>query len=259
MKKIVVCLLACFGLNACIYAGDVDLLPVRSKIFNLYKSHGIEYYDNKEVMIDNRLLRENHYDLNKAITVKKGEDILQDSTVEQKTYQRFVGKFNKKGVLNSKVYPMNVDSETEYTILGWATIDGEKYTLINSNVEGQVFLFDEQGKMYENIGMIEDERLILLDGVLFPYPSDLRFKIVSKMRDNLGTEKVGYQVKYGGIKFDRIFFDYLTFDSNNDTMGEFKQINFPNKPGLIVINGIGLRVLKADDNSITYMILEDNI
>ena len=155
MKKIVVCLLACFGLNACIYAGDVDLLPVRSKIFNLYKSHGIEYYDNKEVMIDNRLLRENHYDLNKAITVKKGEDILQDSTVEQKTYQRFVGKFNKKGVLNSKVYPMNVDSETEYTILGWATIDGEKYTLINSNVEGQVFLFDEQGKMYENIGRIE--------------------------------------------------------------------------------------------------------
>ena len=121
-------------------------------------------------------INEKQYQLNKSITVKKGEDILQDSTVEQKTYQRFVGKFNKKGVLNSKVYPMNVDSETEYTILGWATIDGEKYTLINSNVEGQVFLFDEQGKMYENVGMIEDDRLVFDTIGIDSYPENLLYR-----------------------------------------------------------------------------------
>ena len=259
MKKIVVCLLACLNLSACVYAGDVDLLPVRSKIFNLYSSYGIEYYDGKEVLFDSKTVRENHYALNKAVTVKKGEDVLHDTTVEQNSYQVFVGKFNKKGALSNKIYPMSVDAYTEYEILGWANVDGVKYTLIPSHIEGQIFLFDEQGKMYERNGIIKDDRLVLLAEDLFVYPSDLRLKIVNKMRDSIEGERVGFQVKYAGVKFDRIFFDYMIFDSNDSSLGEFRQISFPNKPGLIVINGIGLRVLKADDKSITYMVLSDNM
>ena len=87
----------------------------------------------------------------------------------------------------------------------------------------------------------------------------MKIKIINKMHDSISNIKNGYQVKYGGIKFDRLFFDYLGFDNEDNTAGEFKQINFPNKPGLIVINGLGLRVLNADDNSITYMILKDNM
>ena len=51
MKKIIICLLACLSLNACVKAGDFDLLPVRTKIFNKYRGYGIDFYDNKEVLL----------------------------------------------------------------------------------------------------------------------------------------------------------------------------------------------------------------
>lgn len=258
MKKIIVCLLACLNLSACVNAGDFDLLPVRKKIFNLYKGYAVDFYDNKEELVGNERIHENDYQLNKAVTVKKGEDVLSDTLMDKKTYQRFFIKFNKKGSLDNRIYPMNVNADDEYKIVGWTTIDGQKYSLVESPLDDYVFLFDEQGSLYDHGGKIIDDRLQLLEDNVFAYPTDLKIKIVNKMRDNVSGVKKGYQVKYSGIKFDRIFFDYLGFDNVDSTMGEFKQLNFPNKPGLIVINGIGLRVLNANDNSLTYMILKDN-
>lgn len=259
MRKIIVCLLACLNLSACINAGDFDLLPVRRKILNLYKGYSINFYDNKEALIGKERIHENDYQMNKAITVKKGEDVLSDTLMDKRTYQRFFVKFNKKGSLDNRIYPMNVNADDEYKIVGWVTIDNDEYTLIESPLENYVYLFDSKGNLYEKGGKIVDNRLQLMEDTVFAYPTDLKIKVVNKMRDDVSNVKKGYQVKYGGIKFDRLFFDYLGFDSENDTMGEFKQINFPNKPGLIVINGIGLRVLNASDNSITYMILIDNM
>jgi hypothetical protein len=259
MKKIIVCLLACLNLSACVNAGDFDLLPIRRKILNLYKGHTIEFYDNEEELVGKERIHENDYQLNKAVTVKKGEDVLSDTLMDKRTYQRFFIKFNKKGSLDNRIYPMNVNADDEYKIVGWVTIDNNKYSLVASPLDDYVFLFDEQGNLYERGGKIVDDRLQLLEDTVFAYPADLKIKLVNKMRDSVSNVKKGYQVKYGGIKFDRLFFDYLGFDADNDTRGEFKQINFPNKPGLIVINGIGLRVLNADDSSITYMILQDNL
>ena len=126
-------------------------------------------------------------------------------------------------------------------------------------LDNYVFLFDEQGNLYEKGGKIVDERLQLIEEGVFAYPTNLKATIVNKMRDDVSNVKNGYQVKYGGVEFDRLFFDYLEFDSDDDSITDFKRINFPDKSGLIVINGIGLRVLNADDNSITYIILKDNL
>ena len=259
MKKIILCLLVCLNLNACVSAGDFDLLPVRKKVLNLYKGYSIDFYDNEEALVGRERIHENDYRLNKALTVKKGEDILNDTLMDKITYQRFFVKFNKKGSLDNRIYPMNVNADDEYKIVGWTTINNNKYTLLESPLDDYVFLFDEQGNLYEKGGKIVDDRLQLMEDNVFAYPTDLKIKVINKMRDSISNVKNGYQVKYGGIKFDRLFFDYLGFDNEDNTVGEFKQINFPNKPGLIVINGIGLRVLNATDNAITYMILKDNM
>lgn len=259
MKKIIICLLACLSLNACVKAGDFDLLPVRTKIFNKYRGYKIDFYDNKEALIREGIIHENDYKKNKAVTVKKGENVLSDTIMNKMTYQRFFAKFNKKGALNNNLYPMRVNGEDEYTIVGWTTINNDRYTIIETPLDDHVFLFNKDGVAYEKSGKMVDGRVQLLEDPVFVYPSDLRLNIVNKMRDDISGVKNGYQVKYGGVKFDRIFFDYLGFDHDSDTKGEFKQINFPNKPGLIVINGIGLRVLNADDKSITYMVLIDDM
>ena len=157
MKKIIVCLLACLNLSACVNAGDFDLLPVRKKIFNLYKGYAVDFYDNKEELVGNERIHENDYQLNKAVTVKKGEDVLSDTLMDKKTYQRFFIKFNKKGSLDNRIYPMNVNADDEYKIVGWTTIDGQKYSLVESPLDDYVFLFDEQGSLYDHGGKIIDD------------------------------------------------------------------------------------------------------
>ena len=49
----------------------------------------------------------------------------------------------------------------------------------------------------------------------------------------------------------------MDYDQDYNNGGEFEKISFPNKPGLIMLNGKGLRVLKADKDTITYMVLTD--
>ena len=98
--------------------------------------------------------------------------------------------------------------------------------------------------------------MTLLDGELFVYPSDLKIMKIAKIRDEISNVKDGYEVKYAGTKLGRIWFDYLAYDLDNNNGGQFEKINFPNKPGLITINGKGLRVLNANDEAITFMILK---
>jgi hypothetical protein len=78
------------------------------------------------------------------------------------------------------------------------------------------------------------------------------------MRDEISNVKKGYEVKYGGLKLDRVWFDYLDYDKNNQNGGVFEKISFPNMPGLITINGVNMRVLDANEDTLTYIILSDD-
>lgn len=258
MKNKIVCLLACLVLFGCIRAGDYDLAPVRTKLVNSIRGYSIDYADNEEKLVGDESLRENNVVLNKSITVKKGDSILSDKTFDKKTYQNFVYRVNKKGVINTLTYPLKLDNKKDYLILGWVKIDGKKYSILESDIDDYVFLFDEDGNFYKRSGLIEDKNLKLLDEDLFIYPSDLKVMQIAKMRDEISNVKKGYEVKYGGLKLDRVWFDYLDYDKNNQNGGVFEKISFPNMPGLITINGVNMRVLDANEDTLTYIILSDD-
>lgn len=257
MKKQLVCLVLCSFLAGCIRAGDYDLAPVRKKVVNSMNGYKINYHEQREEHIRTQGDREHDYVKNKAITVRKGEAVLSDKSFDRDTYRTFVYKVNKKGALHNQSYSLRLDNKKEYNILGWVTIDGEKYSVIESDLDDYVFLFDDSGKFYHQAGYIREGILILLDEEVFVYPSDLRIKRIAKTREAVSNIKDGYEIKYGGIKLDRIWFDYMAYDPVNNNGGHFERINFPNQPGLIMINGKGLRVLEADKDALTYMILKD--
>ena len=152
---------------------------------------------------------------------------------------------------------MKLDNKKEYDVVGWSKVDGVRYSLLDSGLDDYVFLFDEHGNFYNKAGKIDDGVLKILDEEIFVYPSDVKMQTIAKMRDEVSNVKNGYEVKYGGVKLDRIWFDYMDYDQDYNNGGEFEKISFPNKPGLIMLNGKGLRVLKADKDTITYMVLTD--
>ena len=258
MRIYVVILSLVVFLTGCIRAGDYDLLPVRKKIFSAVNGYSVDYNESDEEYIGSEGLRESDVVTNKAIAVKKGEALLSDKVFDRDTYRAYIYRPNKKGALNHYTYPIKLDNKKEYNVIGWVNIDGVRYSLLDSGLEDFVFLFDDSGKFYNRAGQIQDGILTILDAEVFAYPSDVKMLKIAKMRDEISNVKNGYEVKYGGTKLGRIWFDYMTYDLDDNNGGQFERINFPNKPGLISINGKGLRVLNADEDSITFMILKND-
>lgn len=256
MKKQLVCLVLCSVLAGCIRAGDYDLFPLRKKIFNSITGYSVDYTEDESTFVSKQTQRELNYVKNKALTVKKGEALLADKIFDKTTYRTFVYKPNKKGVLTSHSYPVKLDNKMEYAVVGHVTVDSVRYALLDSGLDDFVFLFDEEGNFYNKAGRIDDGILQMVDEEIFVYPSDLKMQTIARMRDEISNVQNGYELKYDGTKLDRIWFNYMSYDGGN-TSGEFERLSFPNKPGLIMVNGVGLRVLKADDDAITYMILKD--
>lgn len=256
MRKFITCCTLIITLAACVRAGDYDLLPFRKSIVNAVRGYSIHDF-NSEVYVGTADIRENETVMNKAITVKKGEDVLSDKLYDKSTYQKTVFVPNRKGSLNSLVAQMNLDPRKSYDITQWIKIDGTEYYLLEAGIGDSYFLFNENGEFYERSGFMKDDTFFLMDEEVMVYPSDLRMNTLVKYRDQISNVRNGYEIKYAGAKLDRIWFDYLEYDGS-DSSGDFEKISFPNKPGLITFNGKGLRVIKADDNSLTYMLLKND-
>lgn len=257
MKNKIVCLVLCGMLVGCLKAGSYDLFPVRKKIVDSVTGYSIDFVDQEEYFVTSKNEREHNYVMNKAITVKKSEPMFADKSFVRNVYASKIYKPNKKGVLQNQSFPVKLDNKKEYKVIGWVNVDGVKYSLLESDLDDYVFLFDEQGNFYKNAGWIENGVLKLLDEEIFVYPSDLKMQSIVKTRDELSNVKSGYEIRYGGADLDRIWFDYMEYDDQNS--GSFEKLSFPNKPGLIMINGKGLRILKADDDALTFMILKDDM
>lgn len=256
MKNKIVCLVLCSMLAGCLRAGSYDLIPVRKKIVDNMIGYSVDFVEEDEQFVEVKTEREKNAAMNKAVTVEKGDSILSDKQYTRKFYSTVVYKPNKKGALQNQAFPMKLDNKKEYKILGRVKIDGVKYSVLESDLDGYVFLFDEEGNFYKNAGWIDDGVLKVLDEEIFAYPSDLKMQHIVKTRDEIGDVKTGYEVKYSGKELDRIWFDYVTYDSDDHNSGQFERISFPDKPGLIMINGTGFRILKADKDRLTYMILQ---
>jgi len=258
MKKNWVILLLLGLIGGCVRAGDFDLLPVRRQVLNVINGYVVEPADSDEKIVANESAREKSFALNKTATAKVGDTVLSDKIYDKKTYRKLLFRPNKKGVINTLSYPLNLDNTLEYEIKGWVTIDGVRYGLIEGNVDDYVFLFDEKGDFYNKAGMIDDGVLRVLDEEIFVYPSDLKMNTIVSMRDETDNIKTGFELKYAGTKLDRIWFDYLDYNQENNNSGVFEKISFPNKSGLIRIGDVGMRILSADEDAVTYIVLTDD-
>lgn len=244
---------ALFLLSGCIRADHYNLSPAKGIVDNL-RSYSV-YEFNAEENTGMVSERDNEIVKNKALTVRKGEAVLSDKFYDKTTYEKLAFLPNKKGSLHSLTYQFNLNPREDIVLDKYTKIDGKKYYLLDAGLDGYTYLFDEDGKFYDYAGLLKDGDLFLLEGEeIMPYPADLKMNKISKTRDEISNVRKGYEVKYAGADLGRIWFDYLDYNGSNNS-GKFDRISFPNQPGLITINGSGLRVLKADDDKITFMIL----
>ncbi len=256
MKKISV-LLSVMMLSGCFSAGDYNVLPQRNDIFKVWNGYRISFYDNDAPqLMKTEKIEENNFKPNVAQTVAKGNSVLNSKVYKKDYFAEVYLKPNKNGELNSSSVPVKLRADKKYKIIGEVVVDGETYRLIPSEMPDYAVLVRKNGDFYRQIGQIDGSYLVLVDSEFFPYPTDLRMVEVKNASATQSEAVNGFDVKYDGVKLDRVWFTYLDYSQGNSNSGMFKQISFPNKPGLIKINDIGFRVLEADDNHITYMVLQ---
>ncbi len=255
MKKYLAAFVGVLTITSCIRAGDYDLLPFRKGLVNSIRGYTIHDFSD-DVYKDTETIRESEVIMNKALTARKGEAILSDKFFDKSVYEKTIFMPNVSGTLQG-AFTFKLDARKTYDIDKWVKIDGVKYYLLQNNIGNSYFLFDDDGNFYEHEGIDKDGTLQVMSETFMRYPSNLKMNKIVQTRDEISNVHNGYEVKYGGIQLDRIWFDYLTYDGN-DSSGNFKKISFPNKPGLITINGKGFRIINADNDKITYMVLKND-
>lgn len=255
MKRLLVVL--SLGLLAgCLDAGNFNIMPARNDVFIVAQGYKITFYAKEPVLIKTELIEETNFKFNVAETIYKGYSVITSKTYRKDVYAEDYVKANKKGLLSSPSLGFSIDANKKYRVIGQVDIDGVTYRLIPDAVEGFAFLFDNQGRFYDKCGKIDGDYLTLLESEFFPRPKDIRMLDINTNKGVQTKPTAGFDVKYDGIRLNRIWFTYLDYATGGGDYGNFENISFPNKPGLITINGVKMRVLQADTDKITYMLLK---
>lgn len=256
MKKTFV-LCSLFFLGACVYAGEVDVMDNRRAFFDSFQSYAISVHNSAPKLVKSENVNEKSFRRNQILTAFKGYSVLSDKIFERKYYvaekMRAVGNV----VMSNVSAPYGFKNNQTLDIIGYVKIDGVKYGLLPTNeLPNFVVLYNvENGKVYKHTGQINDGRLVLLRQDFILSNPDFHFEPVFITTTEQTKPIKGFDIKYDGIRLNRLWF--VSYDYASSTSGGFREHDFPNKPGLLTIDNIKIRILRADDQRIDYMVLSD--
>ncbi len=244
--------------GGCVYAGDIGVIDARKDFFAKVNGHSITRYEQEPQLVKSEYVDEKNFKLNQSMTAFRGYSILNNKVYRKDFYQVNYVKPNVTGALNSGSIPQVYKKDQKVKVLGEVSLNGEKWRIIPTDDEEFVALIDKNGKFNDHLAKLEGDNLIVLDSVCFPYPDNFKMIDIRSSSSSQTKPLKGFDVKFDGVRMDRIWFTYMNYEDGKGDSGTFENISFPNKPGLIEINGIGFRVLQVDNERIDYMVLKDN-
>lgn len=248
-------------LAACnVEVGNMNFWPGRVEWAESFQTLPITFYDNSMRPVKSELLTERNFPENRVLSAAVGYSVVDDKTYRKVYYAREVLRANKKGGLVSASSPVFYNKSQQVDMIGEVVVDNVRYALIPTEEDGFVALVDGNGSLYTHIGQIRYDRLAFSDTYFAVYPQDFAFEAVTLSKVEQTTPVKGFDIKYGGLKAGYVTFIYYKFDvPSNDGLhdsGEFEVLSYPNKPGLVNIRGVKLKILEAKKDSIDYMIIE---
>lgn len=218
-----------------------------------HNSYAISFRDNTPQLQRVENVQRQSVNPKEVRTAFVGQTVISDSFFSRSVYATDEFMANGDVVMSSASTPISFKNKETKQIIGYVTIDGVTYSLIDCGIKNYVALVKPDGALYKHIGKIDGSRLLLLNTTYIVSNPDFRFLTVKTTRDEASTPTKGYDLKYGGVKLDRVWFTLMTYSSDRD--GGFEEFSFPNNKGLVRIEDISIRILEADEQKIDYMIL----
>lgn len=257
MKKISA-LIALFSLSGCLYAGDISVLESRKSFVERWSSYPITYFDQGSKLVKTEYITDKGMPVNEVLTAYKGYTVVDAKTYRKDFYAAEYLRPNMDGALNGASIPVVFKKNDLKQVVGQVVIDDESFLLVPTYKDKSDFmvLVRRDGSLSRRLGQIRYKRLVLLDADYIPYPADLRLEPVTTSRTEQTEPVKGFDIKYEGIKADRMAFTYLDYANSQGDSGRFENLSYPNKPGIINIRGVGIKVLDAGKQKLDYIILK---
>lgn len=258
MKKILV-LFALFSLSACIYAGDVSVWDARKGFVERLHSYPIDYFDQGANLVKTEYITEKNFPTNEILTAYVGYTVVDAKTYRKDFYATDMLRANGRGILNSASVPVVFAKNEEKPVIGQVRIDDVDYLLVHSdkNFDNYVVLVDKNGHLYNKMGQIRYKRLVLMTPDYVVFPENFRLDPVTTSKSEQTEPVKGFDIKYEGIKLDRMVFTYLDYANSQGDSGRFENLSYPKDSKNIDINGVGIKILHAGNQKLDYIILKD--
>ena len=253
MKKISLLAALCF-LTACVYAGDIKLMKSRNQFFSVWQTEKIDYYiDSDEYsgfLVGVEEVTFDDVDRGVAKTTRTGALMVSSKTDAFNTLETEVLKATKNAVLSSSYSPFYIHRDDIFVPFGEVTLDDVRYMLVRQGDKGDILLIDGQGRIFNHIGRIKDDRLAVLDTYFFIEPEDVR--IVPALQTTIQTDERidGFELYYTGIEDNEMTFSYVLLNEDLDV----EKISFPIDECHIEIHGLKIDVMDVDYGQITYIV-----
>ncbi len=255
MKKIFIGL-SVLVLASCSYLKGDYTLGRRNTFNDFFWTYNIRYYDTDTLgSISKETETVSDYKLGVARHAVPGGIVVSSKILQKDVYSEEFVRPNKKGALVSYTVPVEFSDEKVYRTIGESEINGKVYRLIEPSNIGDVILIDKQGKVYQRVGRIFNDRLALLKTSFVLEPEDVIFK--NEVENHVGEENVlsGFEVRYVGLENYQMVFKYSMVRPNGTLdMEEQKTYRFPMYDKSVSIDGITLDILDVNEGGIDYRI-----
>lgn len=255
MKKIFIGL-SVLALAACSYLKGDYTLGRRNTFNDFFYTYNIKYYDADAFeRVSKETETVSDYKLGVVRHAVPGGIVVSSKILQKDVYSEEFVRPNMKGALVSYTVPVEFSDEKVYRTIGESTINGKVYRLVEPNRIGDVILIDKQGRVYQRVGRIFNDRLALLKTSFVLEPEGVIFK--NEVENRVGTENVisGFEVRYLGIENYQMVFKYSSVRPSGDLdMEEQRTYRFPMYDKNVSIDGIELEILEVNDGGIDYKV-----
>lgn len=245
------------ALAACSYLKGDYTLGRRNTFNDFFYTYNIRYYDTDVFgQVNREMEMVSDYKLGVVRHAVPGGIVVSSKILQKDVYSEEFVRPNMKGALVSYTVPVEFSDEKVYRTIGESEINGKIYRLVEPSNIGDVILIDKQGKIYQRVGRIFNDRLALLKTSFILEPEGAIFK--NEVENRVGTENVisGFELRYVGLENYQMVFKYSTVRPNGEyDMEEQNTYRFPMYDRNISVDNITLEILDVNDSGIEYRIM----
>ena len=257
MKKLLYVGAFLFLAGCSLKAGEYNIFPARGEWVENLSSYPITFWSEEPevVRVERREERNVEYNVSKDALV--GTSVLTLKVYDVKHLRQNLLRANEDAIMNSASIPDIIKANKTYKILGTVVYNGQEFRLVPSSLKGFVFLVDNKGKLFHEMGRVKNGRLTILQTDFVPTPEDVRLYPVKLSKSVQDKPVAGIDIKYDGInKQNQLSFLVIDYDDGFDGKGIAETLTFRNKPGVISIKGNKIKIMQAEAHKLRYMILK---